>query len=172
MSVHSQHCNHSSTLSANHSCTVLCNHNYMIANLNERIRDIREKAGDNPHSAAKKLGISRAAYIKWEQGTTENMKLGNLLTFCDKFRVDLVELLAGETNYPTPAKATELQVEQTTHRYTSDENLNLVAESYSRLPDDRKYKINIALINQLMEEKGEHPDFDTGDIGKLLEIKR
>ena len=63
----------------------------MIYNLANRIKKIREDYGDNPNIAAKKVGISRTAYVKWEAGDTENMKLKNLTSFCDKYHVDVVD---------------------------------------------------------------------------------
>lgn len=59
------------------------------------IKSIRENAGDSPATAAKKVGVSRQGYVKWELGDTKNMKLGNLLTFCDKYHVGVEDLIRG-----------------------------------------------------------------------------
>lgn len=94
--IHEDHCNHSCTLGANHSCRKECNHcYYMPNNLAKTIETIRKAAGDSPAKAAEKIGISRQGYVKWELGDTNNMKLGNLLTFCDKYNVGIDEVLRG-----------------------------------------------------------------------------
>lgn len=59
------------------------------------IEKIRTDAGDSPAKAAGKVGVSRQGYLKWETGDTANMKLGNLLAFCDKYNVDVGLLLRG-----------------------------------------------------------------------------
>lgn len=169
MNFHKTHCNHSSTSNANHSFVALCNDSYMLKDLNKRIAAIRSEAGDTPNSAAKKVGISRTGYIKWEEGQTENMKLGNLLSFCSAYKINLVDLLLGEQL--SPQQSTVLTVEEPTHRY-ADDNLQAVTDFYSRLPLARKYKINIAIAKELMEEKAADPDFDVGDLGRLFEMKR
>lgn len=64
--------------------------------LADRIKAIRIAAGDSPADAGKKVGVSRQAFNKWEQGDTENMKLGNLMRFCDRYQVNLEPLLRGD----------------------------------------------------------------------------
>ena len=54
---------------------MICNDSYMIANLANRIKKIREDAGDNRNIDAKKVGISRPAYVKWEAGDTSEPTL-------------------------------------------------------------------------------------------------
>lgn len=67
----------------------------MTNTLAKTIESIRKAAGDSPAKAAEKIGISRQGYVKWELGDTNNMKLGNLLTFCDKYSVGIDEVLRG-----------------------------------------------------------------------------
>lgn len=73
------------------------------------IKAIREKAGDSPAAAAQKIGVSRQGYMKWELGDTKNMKLGNLVTFCDAYHVGIDELIRGtlilDECHPTIANA-------------------------------------------------------------------
>lgn len=64
--------------------------------LAERIKAIRLAAKDNLSQAGEKVGVSRQAFDKWEKGDTENMKLGNLLRFCDRYRVNLEALIRGD----------------------------------------------------------------------------
>lgn len=69
----------------------------MESTLAERFLQIRTAAEDSLQKAADKVGVSRQAYMKWENGATENMKLGNLLAFCKKYKVDIKDLLSGIT---------------------------------------------------------------------------
>ena len=71
----------------------MCNDGYMIERLCDRIRGVRTAAGDTLDQAGKKVGISRQAFAKWETGDTADMKLANLLRFCEAYRVDLLDLL-------------------------------------------------------------------------------
>ena len=96
---HTDHCNHSCTSDANHSCVLPCNDSYMDnETLASRIKAIRNAAKDSLAEAGKKVGVSRQAFDKWEKGDTENMKLGNLLRFCDRYRVNLEALIRGNDN--------------------------------------------------------------------------
>lgn len=91
------HCNHSCTPNANHSCGPVCNDGYMATEtLAERIKAIRLAAKDNLSQAGEKVGVSRQAFDKWEKGDTENMKLENLLRFCDRYRVNFEALIRGD----------------------------------------------------------------------------
>ena len=75
----------------------MCNDGYMATEtLAERIKAIRLAAKDNLSQAGEKVGVSRQAFDKWEKGDTENMKLGNLLRFCDRYRVNVEALIRGE----------------------------------------------------------------------------
>lgn len=94
--VHVDHCNYSCTSNANHSCISLCNHRYMReTSIAEQIKAIRLAAGDSPATAAKKVGVSRQGYLKWELGATENMKLANILAFCDKYNINVEQFMRG-----------------------------------------------------------------------------
>ena len=90
-----KHCNHSCLKKANHSCNILCNYGFMVSELSKRIKEIRIAKGDSCTQAGAKVGISRQAYEKWENNATENMKLGNLLKFCDNYEVGIENLLRG-----------------------------------------------------------------------------
>ena len=89
-------CNHSFTMDANHSYIKKCNDSYAMTNtLADTIKKIRLRAGDSPAKAAAKIGVSRPGYLKWEQGDTQNMKLGNLLAFCDHYEIAIERLIRG-----------------------------------------------------------------------------
>lgn len=93
---HGADCNHSCMHHANHSCVSTCNDSYMNKEtLADRIKAIRTAAKDSLAQAGEKVGVSRQAFDKWEKGDTENMKLGNLLRFCDRYRVNLEALVRG-----------------------------------------------------------------------------
>ena len=68
----------------------------MQTSLADRIKAIRTAAGDTPAKVGKKVGVSRQAVDKWERDDTENMKLGNLLRFCDLYHVDVEALIRGD----------------------------------------------------------------------------
>lgn len=70
----------------------------MSNDLAKAIKNIRTEARHTPAAAAKAVGVSRQAFVKWEQGDTKNMKLANLLTFCDYFKVNVEDLLRGTTS--------------------------------------------------------------------------
>ena len=146
---------------------MICNDSYMIANLANRIKKIREDAGDNPNIAAKKVGISRPAYVKWEAGDTENMKLKNLTSFCDKYHVDVVDLLGGNDS-----GAEKIKAMQPTARYSSDPETAWIVDAYCSLPTDKRKGVHLAILNALMEAKLENPMFDTGDIGQVFNFNR
>lgn len=98
---HADHCNHSCTPTANHSCIKKCNDGYNMENtLASRIKAIRLASGDSPAVTGEKVGVSRQGYQKWEDGATENMKLVNLMRFCDKYKVNIEQLLRGVTITP------------------------------------------------------------------------
>ena len=100
---HTAHCNHSCTKNSNHSYEYICNDGYIMqTSLADRIKAIRTAAGDTPAKVGKKVGVSRQAVDKWERGDTENMKLGNLLRFCDLYHVDVEALIRGDGPLWTP----------------------------------------------------------------------
>lgn len=91
---HAADCNHSYTSHANHSYTDGCNHGDM--SLSDLIKKIRADAGDTPAAAATKAGVSRPAYLKWESGDTENMKIRNLIKYCDAYKISIEKFVRGK----------------------------------------------------------------------------
>jgi transcriptional regulator with XRE-family HTH domain len=63
--------------------------------LSDLIKEIRSEAGDTPAAAAAKAGVSRPAYLKWESGDTENMKIRNLVKFCDAYKISVEKFVRG-----------------------------------------------------------------------------
>lgn len=120
-----KHCNHSCLKKANHSCKILCNYAFMVSDLPKRIKEIRVAKGDSCAQAGAKVGISRQAYEKWENNATENMKLGNLLKFCDNYDVSIETLLRGTPSikrYSDPPDKIKLVVNEP----TADEQVLLI----------------------------------------------
>lgn len=119
-------CNYSCGEKANHSYAPTCNHRYMAKTLGEQIKAIREAAGHSHEAAGKLVGISRQAFKKWETGDTENIKLGNLLRFCDKYHINIESLLRG-TISASPA----------IEHYEKTPNITLVVANEPN-PDERE----------------------------------
>lgn len=68
--------------------------------------------------------------MKWEQGDTSNMKLGNLLTFCDKYKVPIENVIRGNIDsveqtddqaYPAPIISIVHTMEKRPAEYSADE---------------------------------------------------
>lgn len=154
------HCNHSCTHKANHSYTHTCNDSYMSTQLANRIKEIRISSGDKPQEAANKIGVSRQAFMKWENGATENMKLGNLLAFCEKYKVSVENLLreneAPYSPYREPGK---------NRHFVSEHHID--AENLFILPDRRSADSPlIKEVSDIMEM------LDTGRQNRLAERAR
>lgn len=75
---------------------------------------VRQAAGDNASSAARKAKISHVAYKKWEEGITKNFKYENLGEFCRSYGIDVDEFLRGRiVKMPSrPGAALKLQYSQ------------------------------------------------------------
>ncbi len=92
---HSPHCNHSYLIKANYSLSFLCNHDYMET-IGQRIKRIRESANVSQQYIADKVGVSRVAVTKWENGHTSNLKLDNLMKLCKLLDISVEYLIYGE----------------------------------------------------------------------------
>jgi len=66
-----------------------------MESLDQRIKRLRESKGLSQQAVADKLGVSRVAVTKWENGMTANLKLSNLLGFCELFSISVEELVRG-----------------------------------------------------------------------------
>jgi len=89
-------CNHSYQANANTSFCFACN-SLRMETLDRRIKRLREAKGLSQQMVADKLGVSRVAVTKWENGMTANLKLSNLLGFCELFGISVEELVRGTT---------------------------------------------------------------------------
>lgn len=65
--------------------------------LEEQIKNYRKQAGMSQEKLAEKIGVSRQAITKWENGTG-TPDISNLMAIAELFQVSLDELLANETN--------------------------------------------------------------------------
>jgi len=68
-----------------------------MESLDQRIKRLRESKGLSQQAVADKLGVSRVAVTKWENGMTANLKLSNLLGFCELFSISVEELVRGNS---------------------------------------------------------------------------
>lgn len=64
--------------------------------INERIKRFREQAGMSQGALARAVGVSRPAVSKWENGDTENLKLGNLIRLCQIFTISADKLIGAD----------------------------------------------------------------------------
>lgn len=65
--------------------------------LEEQIRHYRKQAGLSQEKMADKIGVSRQAITKWENGTGIP-DISNLMAIADLFQISVDELLSGEKN--------------------------------------------------------------------------
>ncbi len=75
-------------------------------NLNERLQDLRKKAGYSQEQLAELLGISRQAISKWESGQG-NPDIENIVKLTKIYQVSADYILLGREDNPSP------QTEQT-----------------------------------------------------------
>lgn len=141
--------------------------------LAKRIEAIRIKAGDTPNSAAKKLGISRQAYVKWENGDTANMRLGNLTAFCEKYKVDIAELISG-TPSEKGSGQNVLTIEQKTasHYHGQSNEAKIIADYYDKLPVDMRAEFRMAMVKAYLQIRLQNPESDIGDIAEVIDLVR
>lgn len=98
--IHARHCNHSYRKNSNHSYNDLCNTGYMET-LAKRISRLREAKELRQEDVAQKVGVSRVAVTKWENGQTANIKLANLTALCKLFDVTYDHLITGKDEAPS-----------------------------------------------------------------------
>lgn len=92
---HRRYGNFSYRQNANHSYARSCNARRM-ERINERIKRFREQAGMSQGALARAVGVSRPAVSKWENGDTENLKLGNLIRLCQIFTISADKLIGAD----------------------------------------------------------------------------
>ena len=68
-------------------------------NLNERLHDLRKKAGYSQEQLAELLGISRQAISKWESGQG-NPDIDNIIKLTKIYQVSADYILMGCENEP------------------------------------------------------------------------
>lgn len=155
--IHADYCNHSCRQKVNYSCRPICNHTHMDRSpLSALIEKVRTDAGDSPAKAAEKIGVSRQGYMKWESGDTANMKLVNLLAFCDKYKINVGLFLRGEIvktdstrlsqsiAYSMKEKVTELSANE------PDINIRKLIDAY-RVADEKDREQMLWLANRALD---------------------
>ena len=96
--VHVEHCNYSYPDNANHNYHDLCNDGYMES-MGKRIKRIREDLKLTQQEVATRVGVSRVAVTKWENGDTDNLKLKNVVAILKLFKIRFNEFM-GEPDDP------------------------------------------------------------------------
>lgn len=91
---HDVYCNHSYNKKANHSYHFLCNHAHMET-MAKRIYNRRIEKKLTQDEVAKRVGVSRVAVTKWENGQTGNLKLDNLIKLCKLLDISFEYLING-----------------------------------------------------------------------------
>ena len=66
----------------------------------KRIRDVRKEKGLSGDEVAKKAGMNRATYYRYESGDPKNMKLEKIQKIADVLGVHPVELIVWEDEKP------------------------------------------------------------------------
>lgn len=75
-------------------------------NIDERLQELRKKAGYSQEQVAEMLGISRQAISKWESGQG-NPEIDNIIKLTEIYHVSTDYILLGQessTAIPTPEK--------------------------------------------------------------------
>lgn len=150
MIIHTSHCNYSYDNNANHSYKKICNYRYM-ERFNEKIKRIRKEKDISQQYIADKLGVSRVAVSKWENGQTGNMKFPNLIGICKLFKMNINDLLCGE--YPELAKpdAPPNQINDTKSDYMSDAE-KILLQGF-RLANEESKGIMLMIAEKAIAEK-------------------
>ncbi|MDW0357770.1 helix-turn-helix transcriptional regulator [Halomonas venusta] len=117
--------------------------------LEQRIKRLREAQGLSQQAVADKVGVSRVAVTKWENGATANLKLVNLLSLCDLFDVSVEELVRGSAA-PQPQQA---------------EGGDMNKRKPSALPDDMR-----AIGEERVKEIVESAARDGAQIDRLISV--
>ena len=105
----------------------------------KRLKKLRIKAGLNQSQLARKVGVTRAAASRWEQGDIESILARNALSVANALKTDVQYLFTGRCN------TNPLDVESLTRA------IKIVEQSLGDLTPTGKANI-INLVYQLMTE--------------------
>jgi transcriptional regulator with XRE-family HTH domain len=105
----------------------------------KRLKKLRIKAGLNQSQLARKVGVTRAAASRWEQGDIESILARNALSVANALKTDVQYLFTGRCN------TSPLDVESLTRA------IKIVEQSLGDLTPTGKANI-INLVYQLMTE--------------------
>ncbi len=105
----------------------------------KRLKKLRIKAGLNQSQLARKVGVTRAAASRWEQGDIESILARNALSVANALKTDVQYLFTGRCN------TNPLDVESLTRA------IKIVEQSLDDLTPTGKANI-INLVYQLMTE--------------------
>lgn len=133
---HDLDCNRSYTNNANYSYKNMCNH-VCMDNISKKIRELRLKNSLTPEQFAKRIGVSRIAVLKWENGSAQNLKIANILKICDVFGMTTDELLRNE-----PLRSLTLQEEAAPYTVAQHWPFDFPREKINLLPASEVQAIN------------------------------
>jgi transcriptional regulator with XRE-family HTH domain len=137
--------------------------------LDERIRSYRKQSGMSQEKMAERIGISRQAITKWENGTGVP-DVSNLIAIAELFQVSLDELLSGEKS---ERKQTGYLYESRTE-YDIDGIKNFDIELGGAhavlLRSYEGEKVQVALLSNILQGIQENYKIKIDDIKKRIDI--
>lgn len=117
--------------------------------LGETIADMRKSRRMSQTDLAARLGVSRVAVTKWENGGTQNLKLANLVALCRLFSVSADSLLRSELDYPiTDSADAELCAAEPQQTYMHDSGAcgpHRLMSNYLDLTDEGRELVDLQL---------------------------
>lgn len=109
-------------------------------NLSSRIKERRAVLGLTQQDVATKVGVSRVAVTKWENGDSQNIRLGNLLTLSKCLDCSVLWLISGKDT-PATAPHAEASGGQLSPRIAT------IARALEHLPERKLRAIEALLSN-------------------------
>lgn len=121
--------------------------------LSEKIKRLRDGRDLSQEALGKKIGVSRVAVTKWENGQTENIKFVNLIRLCKLFNVSLEELVCNELQEIKKNTTSHSIINQKSAEYmTHDERI--VLQGFRDASDDTRENM-LTLAKQATDKKNE-----------------
>lgn len=118
--------------------------------LSDKIKRLRDGLDLSQDALAKRIGVSRVAVTKWENGQTENIKFANLIGLCKLFGVSLEELVCNELQGISKNGHGQNTVRQPTPEYMTEDEL-IVLKGF-KVADKSTKKNILALAKIAIEE--------------------
>lgn len=113
----------------------------------QRIKKKRLELELTQEQLGKRLGLSRVAITKWENGETENLKLDNLRNLCNVFNCSVEYLIDGKEQ-----ESKKHQINDITNIYSVIDILNSIFKN-KKESIDKEY---LDVINEVLKVKKDH----------------